>query len=78
MLLARRRHFGNIVGHISGVSDTGSLSEWAAKKQFDPALTWKDVEWIKTMWDGPLIIKGIMTSEDARLAQSCGADYRGL
>ena len=73
MLLARRRHFGNIVGHVSGVSDTGSLSEWAAK-QFDPALTWKDVEWIKTMWDGPLIIKGIMTSEDARLAQSCGAD----
>ena len=73
MLLARRRHFGNIVGHVSGVSDTGSLSEWTAK-QFDPALTWKDVEWIKTMWDGPLIIKGIMTSEDARLAQSCGAD----
>ena len=73
MLLARRRHFGNIVGHVSGVSDTGSLSEWTAK-QFDPALTWKDVEWIKTMWNGPLIIKGIMTSEDARLAQSCGAD----
>ena len=73
MLLARRRHFGNIVGHVSGVSDTGSLSEWTAK-QFDPALTWQDVEWIKTMWDGPLIIKGIMTSEDARLAQSCGAD----
>jgi L-lactate dehydrogenase (cytochrome) len=73
MLLARRRHFGNIVGHVSGVSDTGSLSEWTAK-QFDPTLTWKDVEWIKTMWDGPLIIKGIMTSEDARLAQSCGAD----
>ena len=73
MLLARRRHFGNIVGHVSGVSDTGSLSEWTAK-QFDPSLTWKDVAWIKTMWDGPLIIKGIMTSEDARLAQSCGAD----
>ena len=73
MLLARRRPFGNIVGHVSGVSDTGSLSEWTAK-QFDPALTWKDVAWIKEMWDGPLIIKGIMTPEDGRAALSCGAD----
>ena len=73
MLSANRRYFGNIVGHVSGVSDTSSLSEWTAK-QFDPALTWSDVAWIKEAWDGPLIIKGIMTPEDARLALESGAD----
>ena len=73
MLSANRRYFGNIVGHVSGVSDTSSLSEWTAK-QFDPALTWDDVAWIKEAWDGPLIIKGIMTTEDARLALESGAD----
>ena len=73
MLSANRRYFGNIVGHVSGVSDTSSLSEWTAK-QFDPALTWNDVAWIKEAWDGPLIIKGIMTPEDARLALESGAD----
>ena len=73
MLSANRRYFGNIVGHVSGVSDTSSLSEWTAK-QFDPTLTWDDVAWIKEAWDGPLIIKGIMTPEDARLALESGAD----
>ena len=73
MLSANRRYFGNIVGHVSGVSDTSSLSEWTAK-QFDPALTWDDVAWIKEAWNGPLIIKGIMTPEDARLALESGAD----
>ena len=73
MLSANRRYFGNIVGHVTGVSDTSSLSEWTAK-QFDPALTWDDVAWIKEAWDGPLIIKGIMTPEDARLALESGAD----
>lgn len=73
ILSANRRYFGNIVGHVSGVSDTSSLSEWTAK-QFDPALTWNDVAWIKEAWDGPLIIKGIMTPEDARLALESGAD----
>ena len=73
MLSANRRYFGNIVGHVSGVSDTSSLSEWTAK-QFDPTLTWNDVAWIKEAWDGPLIIKGIMTPEDARLALESGAD----
>ena len=73
MLAANRRYLGHIVGHVSGVSDTSSLSEWTAK-QFDPALTWNDVAWIKEAWDGPLIIKGIMTPEDARLALESGAD----
>ncbi|MBC5765586.1 alpha-hydroxy acid oxidase [Ramlibacter albus] len=73
MLGTKRRQFGNIVGHVKGVEDMGSLSEWTSK-QFDPQLTWKDVEWIKNRWGGKLILKGIQDVEDARLAVETGAD----
>ena len=73
MLGTKRRQFGNIVGHVSGVENMGSLSEWTAK-QFDPCLSWDDVQWIKSLWGGKLIIKGIMDVEDAKLAADSGAD----
>ena len=73
MLGTRRHGFGNIVGHASDVSDMSSLSSWTAQ-QFDLALSWKDVEWIKRCWGGKLIIKGIMDPEDARYAVESGAD----
>jgi L-lactate dehydrogenase (cytochrome) len=73
MLGTPRRQFGNIVGHVKGVGDMGSLSEWTAK-QFDPGLNWGDVEWIKKRWGGKLILKGIMDPEDAKLAADSGAD----
>ena len=73
MLHTPRRHFGNIVGHVKGVENMGSLSAWTAQ-QFDPELSWSDVEWIKKRWGGKLIIKGIMDAEDARLAVDSGAD----
>jgi L-lactate dehydrogenase (cytochrome) len=73
MLGTRRRSFGNIVGHAKGVGDLSSLSSWTAE-QFDPRLNWGDVEWIKRRWGGPLILKGIMDVEDARLAADSGAD----
>ena len=73
MLGTRRHSFGNIVGHAKGVGDLSSLSSWTAE-QFDPALSWADVEWIKKRWGGKLIIKGIMDVEDARLARDSGAD----
>ena len=73
MLGTRRRGFGNIVGHTSGVTDVSSLSAWTAQ-QFDLSLSWADVEWIKRRWGGKLIIKGIMDAEDARLAVASGAD----
>ena len=73
MLGTKRRGFGNIVGHVTGVDDMGSLSEWS-QKQFDPTLNWADVEWIKKRWGGKLILKGIMDAEDARLAVNSGAD----
>ena len=73
MLGTSRRTFGNIVGHAQGVGDLSSLSAWTAE-QFDPALSWADVEWVKKRWGGKLILKGIMDAEDARLAADSGAD----
>jgi L-lactate dehydrogenase (cytochrome) len=73
MLGTQRRQFGNIVGHVKGVENMGSLSAWTAQ-QFDPRLNWGDVEWIKKRWGGKLILKGIMDVEDARLARDSGAD----
>jgi len=68
-----RRSFGNIVGHAKGVSDVSSLASWTTE-QFDPALCWQDIEWIKQAWGGKLVVKGIMDAEDARHAVACGAD----
>jgi L-lactate dehydrogenase (cytochrome) len=73
MATTPRRTFRNIVGHASGVGDMSSLSSWTAE-QFDPSLSWADVEWIKKLWGGKLIIKGILDEEDARLAANTGAD----
>ncbi|MDR3002687.1 MAG: alpha-hydroxy-acid oxidizing protein, partial [Acidovorax sp.] len=73
MLGTKRRSFGNIVGHVTGVGDMSSLSSWTAD-QFDPSLSWADVEWVKKRWGGKLILKGIMDEADARLAVDSGAD----
>lgn len=73
MLGTKRRTFGNIVGHAKNVSDLSSLGSWTAE-QFDPRLSWKDIEWIKQQWGGKLIIKGVLDEEDARAAADTGAD----
>jgi L-lactate dehydrogenase (cytochrome) len=73
MLGTKRRGFGNLIGHAKGVSDMSSLSTWT-REQFDPRLSWSDIEWIKKRWGGRLILKGIMDAEDARLAADSGAD----
>ena len=73
MLGAKRREFGNIVGHVKGVSDTSQLGAWTAE-QFDPALDWKKVEKLMEQWDGKVILKGILDAEDAKMAAKLGAD----
>jgi len=73
MLRTRRHHFGNIVGHVSGVDNMGSLSQWTTS-QFDPSLSWEDVAWVKEQWGGKLILKGVMDPEDAYMAVKSGAD----
>ena len=70
--LAKRRTFGNLVGHIHGMDSVNSLSKWIAG-QFDETLNWKDVEWIAGLWGGKLILKGILDVEDAREAVKTGA-----
>jgi L-lactate dehydrogenase (cytochrome) len=73
MLQTKRRFFGNIVGHVEGVSDPSSLSAWTAEK-FDPALNWDKIRKLMDMWGGKVILKGILDVEDAEKAAAIGAD----
>ncbi|WP_136439273.1 alpha-hydroxy acid oxidase [Pacificoceanicola onchidii] len=73
MLQTKRRFFGNIVGHAKGVKDASSLSSWTAES-FDQSLDWDRIRQFRKMWDGPLIIKGIMDVRDALEALNVGAD----
>ncbi|NBR88690.1 MAG: alpha-hydroxy-acid oxidizing protein [Rhodobacteraceae bacterium] len=73
MLGTKRRQFGNIVGHVKGISDASSLMSWTSE-QFDPTLDWGKIKKIKEMWGGPVILKGILDAEDAKMALQVGAD----
>ncbi len=72
VLRGKRKTFGNIAGHYPGMANVSVLSKWIAE-QFDASLSWKDVEWIKSLWPGKLILKGILDVEDARIAAKTGA-----
>lgn len=69
----RRHTFGNLVGHVKAVTNMNSLASWT-NEQFDPTLSWADVQWVKEQWGGKLILKGIQDLEDAHLAVASGAD----
>jgi len=73
ILKGKSKTFGNLAGHVKGMDDVTSLAQWT-NSQFDPALNWKDVDWIKKVWPGKLIIKGILDVEDAKTALKLGAD----
>lgn len=73
MLGTKRRFFGNIVGHAKDVTDPSSLSTWT-NKAFDQGLDWDRIRQFRKMWDGPLIIKGIIDPRDALEALNVGAD----
>jgi L-lactate dehydrogenase (cytochrome) len=73
MLGTKNREFGNIVGHVKGVKDMGTLAEWT-HSQFDPTLDWTSVDFIRKQWDGKLILKGINDVDDALIAAQLGAD----
>src|SRR6201747_2913251 len=72
VLRGKRRTFGNLVGHLKGTDDITALSTWTAS-QFDTSLNWKDVDWIRSIWPGKLILKGILDVEDAEEATKSGA-----
>jgi len=73
VLSGRRKSFGNLEGRIPDARSLTTLGQWIAG-QFDPTLSWKDVEWVKKLWGGKLILKGILDAEDARIAASAGVD----
>jgi L-lactate dehydrogenase (cytochrome) len=73
ILMGKRKTFGNLAGHVKGTENINQLAKWVGD-QFDPALNWKDVEWIKKIWPGKLILKGILDPEDAKTAVKLGAD----
>jgi len=73
ILLGKRKTFGNLAGHVQGMGNVNELALWV-QNQFDPALSWKDVEWIQKIWPGKLILKGILDPEDAKTAVKLGAD----
>jgi L-lactate dehydrogenase (cytochrome) len=73
VLGSKRKSFGNLEGRIPDAKSLSTLSQWIAG-QFDPTLSWKDVEWVKRQWGGPLILKGILDVEDAKIAAASGAD----
>ncbi len=72
VLRGKRRTFGNLVGHLKGTDDITALSTWISS-QFDTSLNWKDVDWIRSIWPGKLILKGILDVEDAEIAVKSGA-----
>ncbi len=73
VLRGKRKSFGNLEGRIPDAKSLTTLSQWIAG-QFDPTLSWKDVEWVRKLWGGKLVLKGILDVEDARLAAASGAD----
>jgi L-lactate dehydrogenase (cytochrome) len=73
VLKAKRYTFGNLAGYVAGIDDVGSLAEWTAT-QFDQSLNWKDIDWIRGIWPGKLILKGILDVDDAKNAVKSGAE----
>jgi L-lactate dehydrogenase (cytochrome) len=73
VMTSKRKSFGNLEGRLPDANSLTTLSQWIAG-QFDPTLSWKDVEWVKRLWGGPLVLKGILDAEDAKIAAQAGAD----
>jgi L-lactate dehydrogenase (cytochrome) len=71
ILRGKRKTFGNLAGHVAGMEGVTSLATWVSK-QFDPTMTWKDIEWIRSLWPGKIVLKGILDVEDAKIAAATG------
>ncbi len=75
MMSTSNKTFGNILGHVEGVDDLSSIVKWT-DKQFDPGLSWEYVKWIRKLWKGPLILKGILDKDDIKIANKL--DIQGI
>jgi len=72
-LLGRPHDLGNISTYRGNPTGLADYIGWLGAN-FDPSISWKDLEWIREFWDGPMVIKGILDPQDARDAVSFGAD----
>ena len=73
ILRGKRKTFGNLDGHVKGMEGVNSLATWISR-QFDPTMTWKDIECIRSLWPGKIVLKGILDVEDAKIAAATGVD----
>ena len=71
VLRGKRKTFGNLDGHIAGADSLTSVAQWVSA-QFDPTLSWADIEWVRERWPGRIILKGILDREDAKIAAGLG------
>ncbi len=65
--------FGNLASYVPRASTPADFGGWVAA-QFDASVTWKDIEELRRWWEGPLVVKGVLSPEDARAAAGAGAD----
>lgn len=65
--------FGNLANYVPNASRPDDFQAWITQ-QVDPSVTWKDIEWLRSIWSGQLIIKGVLNPTDAALAIKSGAD----
>ncbi len=65
--------FGNLREAVVGATDLGAFKAFI-DTQFDPSVTWDDIAWLRQQWKGQILIKGVMSGEDARAAVDVGAD----
>jgi len=72
-LHGRPHHLGNVAPVLKGKTGLSDFLAWMARN-FDPSINWADLAWIRSEWDGPLIVKGILDPDDARQAADHGAD----
>lgn len=72
-LFGRPHGLGNLTAYVKGGSHTRDFQRWVGA-QFDSSVTWKDIEWLRSVWKGNLLLKGILDIEDARQAVALGAD----
>jgi L-lactate dehydrogenase (cytochrome) len=65
--------FGNLENAVPGARSPDAFREWV-DAQFDPSVTWDDVAWVRSHWNGRLVVKGVLDAEDARRAVDAGVD----
>ena len=69
----RPHSFGNLAEYVPGATTPADFKAWI-DSQLDPSVTWADIEWLRSIWTGSLVIKGVLSPQDAALAVKAGAD----